>query len=141
MSNTFWETLTNRVNSVLTSGILNIHGVDCSEVAEYLKKEIKVGRICTIRAFNANGAGSVFTVAEPQGVSEPYYYHTVLWYEHKGEVYIIDGTGTTKVLPLHNYTAVLKSMTPARFVYFEGYVADYSLKNLQMYKQKILGIY
>lgn len=140
------ENMPQKIQQILTSiGYRNDSGMDCSEVAELLKNKLGVGRLCTIRAFERTTApkarGLTFQVLEQSGLSEPYVYHTVLWYEHHATVYIIDGTSKYTVRTLEQFVQDLKRYNAGTyngrvpmFVFYKGIVDDVFTRDMTAYK-------
>lgn len=137
------EKLEQKITMLLAdAGYTNNSGVDCSEVAAYLKNNLHIGRICTVRAFmrTAEQQGTFFCVQEKQGCSEPYIYHTVLWYVHNNTIYIIDGTADKPVRTLGQFSTMLGQLNiqhgdcPA-FVFYNGCVDEIYPRPLSYFKQ------
>lgn len=121
-------------------------GVDCSEVAVLLKEKLGIGRLCTIRAFERTmeqkARGLTFQVIEQYGLSEPYVYHTVLWYVHHTTVYIIDGTSKYTVRTLAQFVHDLQKYNVSTndgqvpvFVFYKGVVDDVFTHDMSAYKE------
>lgn len=142
------ESLMQNIKGLLHEiGYENDSGIDCSEVAELIKKRFNVGRVCTIRAFarvpnTVHAPGVTFQVQEQQWLSEPYIYHTVLWYEHGHDVYIIDGTSKFLIRTLQQFAKDLiqhNSSTyngnPPQFVFYKGCIDDVYPRDITYFKE------